>query len=69
MQGHFDFIDDPEENNLTPAYVASHTRITLKLKNIDELSFASLRPTAHLKGFVDNLTKNPGPSWIQGEPQ
>ena len=44
MLGHFDFIDDIEEDNsASPAYIATHTRIMLKLKCLDELAFGTLR--------------------------
>ena len=56
MLGHFDFIDDVEEDNASsPAYIATHTRIILKLKCLDELSFATLRPISQLQQFTQDL--------------
>ena len=65
MVGHFEFIDDPEEENANPSYIASHTRILLKLRPLDELSFASLRPILNLRPFIERI-QNSSLGWIQG---
>ena len=63
MLGHFDFMDDNSNDDLNPAYVATHTRITLKLKLLDELCFSTLRTMNLLRPFVDGLVE---PLWITG---
>ena len=62
MLGHFDFIDDDatDDELSNSAYIATHTRITLKLKLLDELSFGTLRSKAIVKSFVDNMLSNSG---------
>ena len=60
MLGHFDFIDDIEEDNsASPAYIATHTRIMLKLKCLDELAFGTLRPIIQLQPFTEDLITSP----------
>ena len=63
MLGHFDFIDDDatvEDELSNSAYIATHTRITLKLKLLDELSFGTLRSMSSLQSFVDKMLSNSG---------
>ena len=69
MLGHFDFIDEATEEVSNSAYIATHTRITLKLKMLDELSFGTLRPMSQLLPFVESLqssTSGSGTAWIHG---
>ena len=66
MLGHFDFIDEASDEISNSAYIATHTRIILKLKLLDELAFSTLRPVSHLHPFVEGLLATSGIAWING---
>ena len=66
MLGHFDFIDEASEEISNSAYIATHTRIILRLKLLDELAFSTLRPVSHLHPFVEGLLATSGFAWING---
>ena len=66
MLGHFDFIDEASEEISNSAYIATHTRIILRLKLLDELAFSTLRPVSHLHPFVEGLLATSGFAWILG---
>ena len=64
MLGHFDFVNEDSNDN-SGQYVATQTRIILKLKILDELCFSSLRPILVLKPYLENQNQNP--LWITGK--
>ena len=61
--GHFDFVNDELSNEDLGQYVATQTRIILKLKILDELCFSALRPIMVLKPFLENQNHT---LWISG---
>ena len=61
--GHFDFVNE-DSNSDSGQYVATQTRIILKLKILDELCFSSLRPILVLQPYLENQN----PLWITGPP-